>query len=113
MADTTGLSGVGLDFYNDALKSAMTNGVNTDSTDVAEGNTSFDKILNSAMNLVSETDSLAAKAEEEAIDFTLGNTQSTHEMAIAQQKAYISLQYTVAVKNALLDAYKEIMNIQI
>ena len=103
MADTTGLSGVGLDFYSDALKSVMTNGVNTDSTDVAEGNTSFDKILNSAMNLVSETDSLAAKAEEEAIDFTLGNTQSTHEMAIAQQKAYISLQYTVAVKNAQMN----------
>jgi flagellar hook-basal body complex protein FliE len=47
------------------------------------------------------------------MDFTLGNTDSTHELTVAQQKAYLSLQYTVAVKNGFLDAYKEIMQIQI
>ena len=33
-------------------------------------------------------------------------------VTIAQQKAYLSLQYTVAIKNAVLEAYKEIMNMQ-
>lgn len=65
------------------------------------------------MNTIKETDSLSQQAEQAAVDFTLGNTDSTHELTIAQQKAYLSLQYTVAIKNAFLDAYKEIMQIQI
>lgn len=113
MADVNGLSGIGLDFYTEALNSVM-NGSTSKTTSISdEGAQSFETIFNSAMNLISETDELAAKAEEAAIDFSLGNTESTHELTIAQQKAYLSLQYTVAVKNGLLDAYKEIMNIQI
>lgn len=109
MADiTAGLSGVGLDFYTDALKSVT----NTSSAATGDDN-SFSAILNSAMKLVQETDDLSQKAEQAAVDFTLGNTDSTHELTIAQQKAYLSLQYTVAVKNAFLDAYKEIMQMQI
>lgn len=109
-AYTAGLSQVGLDFYTEAMKSVTgtSTAVNGSSNDNA-----FATILDSAMNLVKETDSLSADAEQAAIDFTLGNTDSTHELTIAQQKAYLSLQYTVAVKNAFLDAYKEIMQIQI
>ena len=65
------------------------------------------------VNLVGETDSLAAEAEAAEIDFSLGNAESTTEVTVAQQKALVSLQYTVAIKNALMDAYQEIMNIQI
>ncbi|MCX4328868.1 MAG: flagellar hook-basal body complex protein FliE, partial [Lachnospiraceae bacterium] len=38
---------------------------------------------------------------------------SIHDLQIAQQKANVSLQYTVAVRDAFLSAYKEIMNLQI
>lgn len=112
MADINGLSGTGLDFYTEALNSVV-NGGNSRASVADEGNSSFETIFNSAMNMITETDKLAAKAEEAAIDFSLGKTESTHELTIAQQKAYLSLQYTVAIKNGLLDAYKEIMNIQI
>lgn len=112
MADVSGLSGVGLDFFTDALNAVTGNG--TDKASVtSQGTKSFENIFNSAMEMISETDELAAKAEEAAIDFSLGKTESTHELTIAQQKAYLSLQYTVAVKNGLLEAYKEIMNIQV
>lgn len=110
MADITGLSGTALDFYTSALGSVKKG---SDESTITSGNTSFDAILQSAMDMVNETDSLASDAEEAAIDFSLGNTDSTHELTVAQQKAYLSLQYTVSVKNAVLDAYKEIMNIQI
>lgn len=80
---------------------------------VAEANNTFSAIFDQMVNLVGETDSLAAEAEAAEIDFSLGNADSTHEVTIAQQKALVSLQYTVAVKNALMDAYQEIMNIQI
>ena len=106
---TTGLNQVGLDFYTDAVKSVT----NASSTVETNNDNAFSAILNSAMNLVKETDMLSADAEQAAIDFTLGNTDSTHELTVAQQKAYVSLQYTVAVKNAFLDAYKEIMQMQI
>ena len=64
-------------------------------------------------DLAKLTEKGVQQAEQAAVDFTLGNTDSTHELTIAQQKAYLSLQYTVAIKNAFLDAYKEIMQIQI
>lgn len=47
------------------------------------------------------------------MNFALGYSDNTHDLAIAQQKAALSLQYTVAVKNKVLEAYKEIMNMQI
>lgn len=112
MADINGLSGIGLDFFTNALNSVTGSG-NDNTSQTVEGTKSFETLFNSAMNMISETDALVAEAEEAAIDFSLGNTESTHELTIAQQKAYLSLQYTVAIKNGLLDAYKEIMNIQI
>ena len=98
MADINGLSGIGLDFFTNALNSVTGSG-NNNTSQTVEGTKSFETLFNSAMNMIS--------------DFSLGNTESTHELTIAQQKAYLSLQYTVAIKNGLLDAYKEIMNIQI
>ena len=103
---TSGLSGIGLNFYTDAVNSVTGSGTDSNKS-------SFSPILDSAMNTIKETDSLSQQAEQAAVDFTLGNTDSTHELTIAQQKAYLSLQYTVAIKNAFLDAYKEIMQIQI
>ena len=103
---TSGLSGIGLNFYTDAVNSVTRSGTDSNKS-------SFSTILDSAMNTIKETDSLSQQAEQAAVDFTLGNTDSTHELTIAQQKAYLSLQYTVAIKNAFLDAYKEIMQIQI
>lgn len=103
---TSGLSGIGLNFYTDAVNSVTGSGMDSNKS-------SFSTILDSAMNTMKETDSLSQQAEQAAMDFTLGNTDSIHELTIAQQKAYQSLQYTVAIKNAFLDAYKEIMQIQI
>ena len=42
----------------------------------------------------------------------MGITNSTHDLQVAQMKANISLQYTVAVRNAVIEAYKEIMQMQ-
>ena len=80
---------------------------------VAESGNTFSAIFDQMVNLVGETDTLASKAEVAEIEFSLGKADSTHEVTIAQQKALVSLQYTVAIKNALMGAYREIMNIQI
>lgn len=113
MTKFSGLSGTALDFYNNAIGRVNGSDAGDSVSGTGEYKDSFSHILSSAMDLVGETDSLAKVAEQAEIDFSLGNADSTHEVTIAQQKAYLSLQYTVAVKNALISAYKEIMNIQI
>ncbi len=108
MADVSSLNSVALDFLNSSVNS-VTNSSSTTST----SNDAFSTLLSSAMDMVNETNSLSNAAEEAQLNFSLGNLDNTHDVSVAQQKAYLSLQYTVAVKNKLLDAYKEIMNIQI
>lgn len=82
-------------------------GVNTNNK------TAFDVFLDSAMNMVNETDSLQKDAEQAEIRFELGYMDDTTELSIAQQKANIALQYTVAVRDSLVSAYKEIMQMQV
>ena len=77
-----------------------------------EGNV-FDSILNSAVNNISETNAYLSDAENEKIRFALGETDNTHDMTIAMQKASEALQYTVAVRDKMLEAYKELMQMQI
>ena len=44
--------------------------------------------------------------------FALGNSDNIADLMVAQRKANLSLQYTVAIRNAVMSAYKEIMNLQ-
>ena len=75
------------------------------------GTASFDSLLSSAMKMVQETEDYSNAAEEEEIKYATGQSTSMHDL-IAQQKANVSLQYTVAVKNTAVEAYKSIMNMQ-
>ena len=77
-----------------------------------EEKASFDSLLNSAMNMIKETNDYSNEAAEAELAYAMGITNSTHELQVAQMKANISLQYTVAVRNAVMDAYKEIMQLQ-
>lgn len=77
------------------------------------GTASFDSLLNSAMKLVKETEDASNAAEVEEIKFATGQSNSLHDLMVAQQKANVSLQYTVAVKNTVVEAYRSIMNMQI
>ena len=64
-------------------------------------------------NNINYTNAALSNAENEEIKFALGETENTHDLTIALQKASTALQYTVAVRDKLLEAYKEIMNMQI
>lgn len=73
----------------------------------------FDAIYKSAIGLIESTNKYVQDAQQAEIDFALGNLNSTHELGVIQQKANISLQYTVAIRDKLIEAYKEIMSMQI
>lgn len=84
-----------------------------DKTTTSDSRTSsFDSLFQAAVNLVNETNSYSNAAEQEETAYSLGLTDSTSDLLVAQQKANLSLQYTVAVRNGVMDAYKEIMNLQ-
>ena len=80
---------------------------------VATEDDSFSSVLSSAMNMVSETNDLQNNAQSEAIRFALGQAENTHDLTTAQTKSLTAIQYTVAVRDKIIDAYKEIMNMQI
>ncbi len=83
-----------------------------DEKKVTEGNL-FDSILNSAIDNIKTTNSYLSDAENEEIKFALGETENTHDLTIALQKASTALQYTVAIRDRMLEAYREIMQMQI
>lgn len=75
--------------------------------------TMFDAFLNTAIDNIRTTNSYLSDAEDEEIKFALGETENTHDLMIALQKASTALQYTVAIRDKLMDAYREIMQMQI
>lgn len=113
--DLSSVSGVdfGNYFKTPVISSALADGSDPLIVNSGEGNTAFKTAFDSALNMISEANAYSNAAEEEEIKFALGETDSIHDLQIAQQKANVSLQYTVAVRDAFLSAYKEIMNLQI
>ena len=83
------------------------------STRVDTGDESFTSLFNSMLSNVGETNSLLHKEEEEEIKFALGISENTHDLAIAAAKANTALSYTVALRDKFLEAYKELMQIQV
>ena len=77
------------------------------------GMASFESLLNSAMNLVKQTEDYSNAAEVEEVKYAMGESDSLHDLMVAQHKANVSLQYTVAVKNTIVEAYRSIMNMQV
>ena len=73
----------------------------------------FESVLQSAMDMVKETSDLQNQAEEAEMQFALGYSTNTHDLQAIQEKADIALNYTIAVRDRMLEAYKEIMNMQI
>lgn len=87
-------------------------GINSASAAKENRNATFDSLFQAAVGLVKETNNLTNAAEEAEMAFSLGLTDNTHDLQVAQQKANLAIQYTVAIRNSVLDAYKEIMNLQ-
>lgn len=102
--DVSSLTGITTDYAN----TVTNNNLLSDTPD-----DSFGSVLSAAMNMLSETNELQNDAEASEIQFALGKADNPHDMQIAAKKALTALQYTTAVRDKMIDAYKEIMNMQI
>ena len=73
----------------------------------------FGSFLSTAINNLNTTNAYLSDAENEEIKLAMGETDNTHDLMVALNKASTALQYTVAVRDKILEAYKEIMQMQI
>ncbi|WP_010249089.1 flagellar hook-basal body complex protein FliE [Acetivibrio cellulolyticus] len=81
---------------------------NTDKADSVEG--SFANYLKDALTNVSNLEKESTALTE---DFAAGKTDNIHQVMIAAEKADVALQFTMQIRNKIMDAYKEIMNMQV
>lgn len=80
--------------------------------DKSEKSGAFEDLYQSAIGLLEETNRYTHEAEEAQMSYMLGLNDNVHDLLIAQNKANLSLQYTVAIRNGVLDAYRELMQMQ-
>jgi|GEM_PF-758966 len=70
----------------------------------------FSNILSEAIDYVKQTEAEAAKANAALLT---GESTDLHTALIAAQKAEIAISYTVEIRNRVLEAYNNIMNMQV
>lgn len=104
MNDITALYSVGSPYIQEAAQNSSTAHI-TDR--------SFGTLLQSAVDNIKETNQLQLDYKQEELNVALGYSKNTHDLTIAQTKAQTAISYTTAIRDKFLEAYREIMNIQI
>ncbi|SES67244.1 flagellar hook-basal body complex protein FliE [Natronincola peptidivorans] len=77
---------------------------------IQQNSASFGNLLTDAINKVN---SLEKASEDYTLKLASGELENIHEAMIASQKSEISLQFMMEIRNKVLDAYREIMRMQI
>jgi flagellar hook-basal body complex protein FliE len=84
--------------------------VQTKTSAVAQTENSFGEILKT---LVTETNQQQQNADQAIQQLHAGGEKNLHEAMISMEKADISTRYMVQVRNKAIDAYQEIMRMQV
>lgn len=75
-----------------------------------EGSKSFGEILGESLK---EVNNLQLEADKAIEDFATGQTKNVHETMIALNKADTAFKMTMQVKNKIVEAYQEIIRMQV
>ena len=76
----------------------------------AKTDKSFGEYLNNALDQVNQ---LQQKSTQASVDLAAGKIQDVSQAVIATEKATIALQLTMQVRNKVVDAYQEMMRMQV
>lgn len=109
----SGIDALGNDYVSkveEAVNKPLAIGTDTEKE---SGDGTFDAIFNAVSGLVNDTNSYIQRAQQAEVDFALGKMTNTHELGVYQQQANIALQYTVAIRDKAIEAYRELMNMSI
>lgn len=75
-----------------------------------EGQGSFAETLKAALT---EVNSSLKGADEAAVRLASGEATNLHEVVLATERANLALQFTMAIRNKLLEAYNELMRMPV
>ena len=90
---------------------AQASGRTAETQSTAAGGADFAQVLQNSIAQVNQTQQ---QAEAMAANFAAGNnSENLHEVMLALQKASLSFQEMVQVRNKLVSAYQDVMNMQI
>lgn len=86
--------------------------INSDATDVGLSNeaTSFADTLKNAIGSVNE---LSREADVQVQKLATGETKNIPEVMIATEKASVAFKLLMQVRNKIIDAYQEVMKMQV
>lgn len=95
---------------NVAVNNQLLKTLNTNTNEKEQDIKSFGNYLSDA---ISKTNDLIIQADDINNQFAAGNIDDIHKVLIATRKADIALNFTLQVRNKIIDAYNEIMRMQI
>lgn len=75
--------------------------------------TLFTEAFDSAKELLQATAQAEKVSSQLTTDFITGKNENIHNLMIASEKASVLLQFTMQVRNQVLDAYREIMRMPV
>ncbi len=81
-----------------------------DKTITKDKDKQFSNIFKEALNRVNK---LQIESDEYKKRLATGDVDSLHDVTIATEKAGIALQLTLAIRNKVVEAYQEIMRMQV
>ncbi|MDR3592750.1 MAG: flagellar hook-basal body complex protein FliE [Negativicutes bacterium] len=79
-------------------------------TDLGSSGKSFANVLSDA---ITDVNKLQNDAQQASINLATGKLNDVSEVVIATEKATIALQLTMQVRNKIVEAYQEVMRMQV
>lgn len=95
-----------MDRYSSMVSQVETSG--QENSDQISG--SFEGLLSSQ---IEKLNGVQVQADNMIADFAAGNTDDLHQVMIAAEEASMSMELAVQVRNKIVDAYKELNNMQL
>ncbi len=83
---------------------------NTGSTGKTSASSNFTDILSDAIGSAQDTE---ASAQEQNAALLTGETDDLHTPIIEAQKAELALNLAIQIRNKVVDAYNQVMNMQV
>ena len=73
----------------------------------------FESLLDTAIKNINLTNSYISDREDMELKWAMGEVDNPHDLTSALSKASQAISYTTAIRDRLLEAYREIMQMQI
>ncbi|MGE5507103.1 MAG: flagellar hook-basal body complex protein FliE [Chitinophagales bacterium] len=79
----------------------------------AAGETGGPTFADALKEALQETNNALLEGDQAAVQLATGDARNLHEVILATERANLALQFTMAVRNKLVDAYNELMRMPV